>query len=406
MSMQSIPSFSLARQIKNLQPELSNVISDVIESQQFVGGKFVDNLEKKIAAYLQANHVISCNSGTDALWLALRALDMPKDSIVLTTPFSFIASSSEVVALEAHPVFIDIDEETFNVDPKKMNAWLQEHATMHEGQAIHTKTGRKIVGIITVDLFGQPADYVAIKAIADAWKLWIVEDAAQAIGAHIEGKRVGNLGDITAFSFYPTKNLGAFGDGGCCSTNNPVLAERLLQLRNHGRKTQYDYLEVGINSRLDGIQAAILALKLEHLDAWNQRRREIAERYNKGFEGLSWLKPQKTKIGTSVYHQYCVQVIDEAGTVYRNQLEQYLAKEGIGTRIFYPKAFPEIEFLVTAPELVNECPISIKLVTSILALPMWPELTDEEVDHIIQTVKNAPIGAFQEHQKAQTLSPL
>ncbi len=388
--MQAVQFFSLARQIKSLETELQNTVSQVIASQQFIGGTYVEAFEKKMAGYLNVNHVIACNSGTDALWLALKALSIQENAIVLTTPFSFIASSSEIVAHNANPVFIDIDPETFNINPEKLKFWLETNAKVVNGKTIHTETGLPVSGIIAVDLFGQCADYAAIKQIAKEWNLWIIEDTAQAIGALYQGKQAGTLGDIGCFSFYPTKNLGAFGDAGCCCTNDPQLAEKLLRLRNHGRKTHYDYVEKGINSRLDGIQAAILNLKLDYLAAWNSRRNAIATRYNTAFAGHPLIKVPREIVGRHVYHQYSIQL---SNPQLRNELKQYLTEQGIGNNIFYPKSLQDIEFLNPNPILATECPISGNLSATILALPIWPELTDQEVEHVIQTVINAPMLA-------------
>ncbi len=242
--------------------------------------------------------------------------------------------------------------------------------------------------MISVDIFGQCADYDALKQIAKTWNLWIIEDTAQAFGASYQGKQAGTLGDIGCFSFYPTKNLGAFGDAGCCCTNDPELAEKLLRLRNHGRKTHYDYVEKGINSRLDGIQAAILNLKLDYLAAWNIRRNEIAARYNTAFASNPAIKIPLTVIGHHVYHQYCIQLNNP---MMRTELKQYLTDQQIGSNIFYPKSLQDIEFLNPNPALATACPVAQNLASTVLALPIWPELTDQEVAHVIQTIQDAPV---------------
>jgi dTDP-4-amino-4,6-dideoxygalactose transaminase len=357
-------------------------------SQQFIGGAHVEAFEQKMAHYLQTQHVIACNSGTDALWLALKALNIQEHALVLTTPFSFIASSSEIVAHNATPVFIDIDPETFTICPEKLTNWLETNAKLVNGITVHQATGLPVVGIIAVDLFGQCADYTALQPIAQAWKLWLIEDTAQAIGATYQGKQAGTFGTIGCFSFYPTKNLGAFGDAGCCCTNDAHLAERLIRLRNHGRKTHYDYVETGINSRLDGIQAAILNLKLDHLKGWNTRRNEIAARYNAAFANHPLIKIPRAINGYHVYHQYAIQL---ATPTARTALEAYLAQQDIGTRVFYPKSLQDIAFLNNNHAVTTACPIARNLAATILALPVWPELTDQEVAHVIQTVKDAPL---------------
>jgi len=396
MSKQTIPFFSLARQVKNSGAEFKSAIEKVIECQQFIGGPFVEKFEKALSSYLDVHHAISCNSGTDALWMALKALDLKKDSIVLTTPFSFIASSSEIVAHEAHPVFIDIDEQTFNLSPSKLRTWLEQNATLKQGVATHNKTGLPIAGMVAVDIFGQTADYNGLQEVAKEWNLWTVADCAQSIGASLDGKKAGTFGTISTFSFYPTKNLGAWGDAGCCTTNDPFLAEKLLQLRNHGRKTHYDYLGQGINSRMDSIQAALLTQKLTYADQYNSRRREIAAMYDEALASLPFVKTPEALTGEHVYHQYSIQVVNETGISMREELEKHLLDRGVQTRIFYPKVLPEITFLNTHPELQTEYPVAQQLTQTILALPIWPELEDSEVQYVIDSIKSMPYHATAE----------
>lgn len=406
MNKQTIPAFSLARQIKTLRPQIAASLDTVLESQQFIGGQFIQAIEAQIAQYLNVKYVISCNSGTDALWMALQAITMssaPADllqqrsglagKIVLTTPFSFIASSSEIVALGGHPVFIDIEKDSFNMNPKLLASWLESNAIMNNGTAIHCATGFPIAGIIPVDLFGQCVDYVAIKKIATEWNLWIVEDCAQAIGAELNGRKAGTFGNIGTFSFYPTKNLGAFGDAGCCVTDDPVLAERLLQLRNHGRKANYEYEGLGINSRMDAFQAVILSVKLPLLDGVNERRRYIAARYQEAFASVPFLTLPQQKYGTHVFHQYSVLV--EEG--YRSVLEKHLSGLGVQTRLFYPQALPEIGFLRSHQALTTANPVATYAALNILSLPMWPELEDSEIDYVIECVKSMPYAQASAH---------
>lgn len=378
----TIPAFSLARQIKNLNGELTTAINKVLDSQGFVGGTFVAELEKELAKYLGVKHVISCNSGTDALWMAAQVLGVKPGQIIITTPFSFIASSTEVAALGGELVFIDIEHDTFNISPQLIQRWLEQNAMMQGNKAIHKASGKEIVGLLPVDLFGQSADYNALKEIAEIWNLWIIEDCAQAIGAEYEGKKAGTLGDIGCFSFYPTKNLGAYGDAGCCVTNDDELARKLLLQRNHGRAANYDYECLGINSRLDGIQAAILSTKLPHLDAANNTRRAIAKKYNEAFGNIWWLQVPEEIVGKHVYHQYCMIVKNDM----RNQLEKHLSAQGVATRIFYPKTLNSIDFLKPTPMLETQTPVADAAANNIIALPMWPEMTEAEINHVINAV--------------------
>jgi len=396
-----VPFFSLERQTKNINAQLKTAIANVVDSQQFVGGAFVENFEKKLASYLGVNHVISCNSGTDALWMALKALDIQKNDLVLTTPFSFIASSSEIANHGAHPVFIDIDERSFNVSARAMQLWLQENAIKKNGQTFHKNTNFPVVGIVAVDIFGQIADYDALNVIAKEWNLWIIADCAQSIGAELHDKKTGTFGTISAFSFYPTKNLGAFGDAGCCTTNDPILAEKLLQIRNHGRKSHYDYLDLGINSRLDGIQASVLTEKLAYIDSYNNARRAIAAQYNQKLAGLSFVKLPQNTTGHHVYHQYAIQVVDANGISLRNELEKHLLECGVPTRIFYPKSLPDINFLSLNPALKTDTPCSTNLVNTVLALPVWPELEQHEIDHVIESIKSFQYLAVNKNNQTQ-----
>jgi dTDP-4-amino-4,6-dideoxygalactose transaminase len=386
--VKKIPFFSIHRQCSKLKIGLPEKIEALYNSNNFVGGPYVSNFEKKFSKYLGSPHAISCNSGTDAIWLALKALNLKPNSIVLTTPFSFIASSSEIISHNSYPVFIDVDE-SYNISPHKIELWLKSNAIIRNNETIHKKKGTasrgglKISGIIVVDLFGQPADYDSIKSIAKKWNLWIIEDACQAAGSRIGKKKAGTFGDIGCFSLYPTKNLGVFGDGGVLTTNNKNLAEILLKLRNHGRKSHYNYEFYGRNSRLDAIQALIATEKLKILDSLNDRRREIANKYTKRLSKLPFIKVPKEKIGHHIYHQYSIQVCN------RDFLQKFLEGKGVGTNIFYPKALNEISYLVPKPELDYETPVAKSLTKNILALPIWPELTNDEVDYICECVEEA-----------------
>ncbi|HBS48333.1 TPA: transcriptional regulator [Candidatus Dependentiae bacterium] len=379
-----IPFFSLERQWNNTKSKIKPAIDSVLDSQQYVGGPFVKEFEEKLAKFLKTNHAIGCNSGTDALWLAVRALDLAENDIVITTPFSFLASASEVVANRGHVVFVDIDPETFNISPENIEKWLNENATLKNNVAIHNKTGFPVKGIIAVNLFGQCADFDKISKIAKKWKLWTIEDCAQAIGSSLNGKMAGSLADISTLSFYPTKNLGACGDAGAVCSNDPKLAARLLQLRNHGRQSHYNYIELGINSRLDALQAAVLSQKLDFLNDFNNKRREIAKRYTQNLEAIKEIKLPKEILGHHTYHQFCIEVDKDK----RNQLIQHLTENKIGSNIFYPQTFNDIKFLQTNPAIKNECPIAQELTTKILALPIWPELNNEEIDYICDCIKN------------------
>ncbi|KKP24369.1 MAG: Pleiotropic regulatory protein [candidate division TM6 bacterium GW2011_GWF2_28_16] len=376
--------FNLSRQHEKNKANIVSKINEVLDAQAFIGGKFVEEFETNFAKYTNAKYAISCNSGTDALLMALDVIGLQKNEIVLTTPFSFIASSSEIVALEAHAVFIDIEEKTYNIDPVKIENYINNNCEFKNNNVIEKKTGYKVAGILPVDIFGQCADYEKINLIAKKYNLFVIQDSCQAVGSVDKNNiQAGNHGDITCFSFYPTKNLGAYGDGGACTTNNPELAEKLLRYRNHGRKSHYNYIEHGINSRLDGIQAAILSEKLNLLDNLNNRRREIASIYNKELAGLNnIILPQEIN-GKHVYHQYCIKLEN----IDREAFMQELKNRGVGTNIYYPKGLNNIDFLTTDSRVKTNCTISDSLTETIVALPVWPELEAQEVFYICEQVK-------------------
>jgi dTDP-4-amino-4,6-dideoxygalactose transaminase len=397
-----IPFFSLAKQYKHNKKIFDNCVQQILESQKFIGGEFVQAFEKKFSNYTKAKHTISCNSGTDALLLALKSLHLKKNTIVLTTPFSFISSSSEIVALGAHPVFIDIDKETYNIDPEKIKVWLKTHTIKKRNQLLHNTTGYPISGIITVDIFGQCANYKSINEVAKMYNLWVIQDSCQSIGAiDTQGKTAGTHADVSCFSFYPTKNLGAFGDGGCCTTNDEERATLITQLKNHGRTTHYNYQRLGINSRMDAIQAEILNAKLDMIDTWNKKRKEIAKVYNKALANIHFLQLPQAINGSHVYHQYCVQIIND--TINRDEFIQKLKEHGIGTNIYYPKTLDQIPFLNTEPRLKNECPIATKLTETIVALPIWPELEMEDVNYVCDCIREvAKSFIIQKHEGTKT----
>ena len=383
-----IPFFSLERQTAKLSSAIIPQLERIIKKNAFIGGDAVQTFETELANYLSSKHVISCASGTDALRMALRALDCKPNTIILTTPFSFISSASEISANGAHPLFIDIKESTYNLDSTKLSSWLQKNVYMKNGITYENKTNFPIKGMVVVNIFGQCANYSEIKKITSQWKLWLIEDACQAIGSHIDNKMAGTFGDISCFSFYPTKNLGAWGDGGAISTNNTKLAETLKKLRNHGRASHYEYEFYGRNSRFDAMQAVVLQAKLKVLDQLNNRRREIASIYKKQLQENPYITCPQEVTGHSVYHQYCVTVTDKNGNSLRDALKAHLESHKIGCVVFYPKGLNNIQFINTNPKLKSETPISDKIIGSMLALPIWPELTDDEILVVCKAIES------------------
>jgi dTDP-4-amino-4,6-dideoxygalactose transaminase len=352
----------------------------VLESQAFVLGPAVKNFERDAAANLSVRHAIGCASGTDALWLALAALEIGPGDAVVTTPFSFFATASCITRVGATPVFADVDPATLNLLPAAVESAIDRH--------------KNLKAVVPVHLYGHCADMDAFAQIASDHKLAIVEDAAQAWGATWNGKNAGSIGDIACFSFYPTKNLSAAGDAGMVTTNDDRLAERTSMLRAHGSRVRYYHDEIGWNSRLDSVQAAVLGVKLKHIADWNRLRREKACRYHGLLQKSGLGHGNATEVSATapiallenrpeaqhVYHQYVVRAHR------RDELRQHLAEQGIGTEIYYPvplhlqKCF---EYLGNAK---GSLPESERASREVLALPIFPELSEEEQQYVVSAV--------------------
>ncbi|TBR61165.1 Cys/Met metabolism pyridoxal-phosphate-dependent enzyme [Westiellopsis prolifica IICB1] len=368
-SQNSIPAFDIKQQYASIEAEVSSAVLEVLTSGRYIGGPVVGKFEKQFADYHGVNECVACNSGTDALYLALRAFNIGADDEVITTPFTFIATSEVIDAVGAKPVFVDIDATTFNFN-------LQQVAA-----AITPKTK----AIIPVHLFGQPVDMTALMSIANAHHLTVIEDCAQSTGATWGGQRVGSIGHIGCFSFYPTKNLGGCGDGGAITTNDPEIAAKLRVLKEHGQKNRYIHEEIGVNSRLDAIQAAILQIKLRYLDIWNQKRRAIASRYQQFLNQVPGIiPPQELNGGEGVWNQYTIRVLNNKRDWVRNQLQE----RGVNTMIYYPRPLhlqPVYESLNYQP---GQLPVSEQVSQEVLSLPMFPELSEEQQDQVIYSLKD------------------
>jgi dTDP-4-amino-4,6-dideoxygalactose transaminase len=375
MPMDSItpafPFLDLKAQFASIRDEVLTAVTRVLESQQFILGADVKQFEDEIATKLGAKHAIGCASGTDALILALMAAEIGPGDEVITTPFSFVATAGSIAQVGARPVFVDIEPHSFGLDPQKLE------------QAI-TPTTR---AIMPVHLFGLPADLDAILAIAKSKKLLVIEDAAQAIGAQYNGQSVGTIGDFGCFSFFPSKNLGAAGDGGLITTNDAAMAERLRMIRVHGSKSKYFHDVQGINSRLDALQAAVLRVKLRHLDQWADRRTGRAQRYRHLFDekGLARFV-QYPPLASSAFHHVYNQFTIRAQR--RDELKEFLGKAGIPAEIYYPlclhlqKAFSRLGYRT------GDFPVAERTSQDVLSLPIFPELTDEQQNAVVQAIRN------------------
>jgi dTDP-4-amino-4,6-dideoxygalactose transaminase len=364
-----IPILDLKPQYESIKLEVREAMDRVLESGAFIMGPEVKAFEAEVAAYLGVKHAIGVNSGTDALVIGLKALNIGEGDEVITTPFSFFATAESISSVGAKPVFVDIDPLTFNLDPKLIEA------------AITSKTK----AIMPVHLYGHPAAMAKIMAIAQAHNLKVVEDCAQSFGARyygdcvgceqscdaevydsIRGKAVGTIGPIGAYSFFPSKNLGAYGDGGLIATDDDGLAETCRMLRAHGAKKKYHNEVLGYNSRLDTIQAAVLRVKLPHIDAWNAGRRRVAQTYNELLADVPGVVIPAIVKG-HVFHQYTIRVLDGK----RDMLQAKLAEQGIGTMIYYP--IPQDQLPVYRGQY-ESCRVSSQYATEALSLPIWPEL--------------------------------
>ena len=362
-----IPMVDLQRQYQSLRPEIDAALQEVLAGARYILGPNVQELEQELAAYLGVEHAITCASGTDALHLALAAAGIGPGDEVITTPFTFIATAEAIRYVGAVPVFVDIDPRTFNIDPEQVAAAITERTR----------------AILPVHLFGQPADLPRLQEVAAAHHLPIIEDCAQSFGASIDGVQTGAGNAFGCFSFFPSKNLGAFGDGGLVTTSCPTSAETLRRLRNHGSSERYYHDEIGYNSRLDEMQAAILRVKLPHIDQYNRERRRVAARYRDGLAGLPVATPHEDGIGTHVYHQYTLL------TDHRDAIMEALKAAGVAHAIYYPVPLHQQKAFADLPGRPDTLPVTESVAARCLSLPIFPELEDATIDGICEHIRTA-----------------
>jgi dTDP-4-amino-4,6-dideoxygalactose transaminase len=372
-----VPLLDLSRQYAEIAGELSAAVEGVLKSQHFILGEPVVEFEEKAAAQSGAAFGIGCASGTDALWLAMAAAGIGEGDSVLTTPFSFFATVSSILRAGARPVLADIDPVSFNLDAAKAEEKLKE---------------AKFRAILPVHLYGQVSQWDRFEALRERYGVLLIEDAAQAFGAAWDGRPAGSLGNAAAFSFYPTKNLSACGDAGLVITSNEVLAERAKMLRAHGMRRRYYHDEIGWNSRLDSIQAAILLVKLARVDGWNEKRRQLATNYEKLFAAQGIVEtgkvypdkgvvlPASDPRATHVYHQYVIRV----GR--RDELRNFLSQKKIGSEIFYPVPLHQQECLKFLGYKQGDLPESERAAREVLALPIFPELREDEQETVVRAI--------------------
>jgi len=362
----NVPFLDLKAQYKAIKDEISSAINEVIENTAFAGGPFVAKFENEFAKFCGAQHAIGVGNGTDALWASLVALGIGAGDEVITTPNTFIATAEAISLSGATPVFVDIDEQTHNMNPALIEA------------AITTKTK----AIIPVHLFGQPADMDPIMAIAEKHGLKVVEDACQAHGAEYKGRKAGSIGAAGCFSFYPGKNLGAYGEGGGIVTNDEALAAKIRMFRDHGQAKKYYHDIIGWNARLDGIQGAVLNVKLKYLSDWNEARRRHARDYTAGLSAVKdVIVPQEAQYAKHVYHIYALRVQD------RDKFMAYLNEKGIACGIHYPIPLHLQNAYAFMQKGPGSFPVAEKCAAEYVSLPMFAELTDEQVAYIVEQIK-------------------
>jgi dTDP-4-amino-4,6-dideoxygalactose transaminase len=363
-----VPFLDLEAHHAPLIDKFDRAIREVIESSAFAGGPFVEEFEEDFAAYCGSSYAIGVGNGTDALWLTLLALGIGEGDEVITVPNTFIATVEAIIHCKARPVFVDVDETTFTLDPAQLKKSL----------TARTKA------IVPVHLFGQPADMDPILEFARAHGLFVIEDAAQAHGAEYKGRKAGTWGDAGCFSFYPGKNLGAFGEAGAVVTNNAELQKKIQNLRDHGQTRKYYHTLMGWNCRMDGIQAAVLSIKLRHLEEANLLRRDHALHYNQAFAGLDAVAtPFEANYARHVYHVYAIRVQD------RDAIWQSLQEKGIGCAVHYPIPIHLQEACRSLGYTEGAFPIAENLAQEFLSLPMFPELTEEQIEYVAHCVSES-----------------
>jgi len=366
----NVPLLDLKAQFKSIKPDIMKVIETVCDEQGFILGPRVAEFEQALAKYVGAGHAVGCASGTDAIVLALMAVGVGQGDEVITVPFTFFATAGSISRLGARPVFVDIQPDSFNMDPGQIE------------QRITPRTK----AIMPVHLFGQCADMKGINEIAKRKRVRVIEDAAQAIGAAQDGKRAGVLGDAGCLSFFPSKNLGGFGDGGAVTTNDKGLGETVAMLRVHGSKVKYVHERVGFNSRLDALQAAILSVKLNHLDTWAAGRQRNAARYERLFRDAGLLErvtlPKTERGNVHVYNQFTIRVHK------RDELRAYLKDKGVGTEVYYPISLHLQSCYRELGYGKGSFPVSEQASEEVLALPIYAELTEDQQAHVVNTIKD------------------
>lgn len=385
----NVPFLDLITPHRELEEELMGVVRDTFRTGRFIGGPLVEDFEREFAAYCDTRYCVGVGSGTDALRFALEAAGVRRGDVVITVPFTFIATTEAISQVGARPAFVDIDPRTYNMDPGKLGEFLETRCRTDEktGKLVHVETGASVTAVVPVHLYGQMADMNAISALAARHHLIVIEDACQAHGSEYRptgdalGKVAGSAAKAGAFSFYPGKNLGACGEGGAVTTNDEEIAVRVRMLRDHGQIKKYLHTIEGYNGRLDAVQAGILGLKLKHLSAWNEKRRQIARHYNDLLGELKGIVlPHVPDWANPVYHLYVVRAAN------RDRLQAFLADNSIGTGLHYPIPLHLQQPYAALGYKQGDFPAAEKSASEVLSLPMFPGMSEDQQLHVIETI--------------------
>jgi dTDP-4-amino-4,6-dideoxygalactose transaminase len=380
----TVPLLDLKPQYRALKAELDAAMLAVAATQMFILGPEVRALEAEIAAYCGAKHGIGLSSGTDALLIALMAYGIGPGDEVVTSSYTFFATGGTIARVGARPVYLDIDPEDFNLDPHLLGEFLRHGCERREGALVNRATGGRVRALMPVHLYGQSADMDAIMGLAREFGLPVIEDAAQAIGTEWKGRRVAGIGEIGCLSFFPTKNLGAFGDAGMCVTSDDALATKLRILRVHGGEPKYYHHVIGGNFRVDEIQAAVLRVKFRHLEEWHSARQKNAAYYDRAFAAAGIAAQVTTPTARPgcrhIYNQYVIRVPD------RDRLRAYLGEQGVGTEIYYPVPLHMQQCFAYLGYRPGDCPESARAAGETLALPIYPELEERQLQYVVDTI--------------------
>lgn len=384
-----VPFSDVKAPVSLMELHFMGAIQDVLRSGRFINGPAVEQFEKNFADFCKCSHAVGVSSGTDALRFALIASGVKAGDIVLTVPNTFVATSEAIAQAGAMPLFIDVDELTSSISPAMLHEFLEQNCFYDDltNETVHSSSGRVVRAVVVVHLYGQMADMDAVCSIAEKFKIMVIEDACQAHGAQYysqskgEWLKAGSIGKAAAFSFYPSKNLGAFGDAGAVTTNEPLVAERVKMLREHGQIRKYFHELDGYNGRLDTIQAAVLNVKLNYLDEWNRQRRNRAGKYNECLQNIKNITlPMEPSWARSVYHRYVIR------TPFRDMLQGYLKEQGVETGLHYPVPLHQQKVYRKLGYRTGSFPVAEKLSKEVLSLPMFPSLIESQQQRVVQSI--------------------